>query len=121
MKKSEQIEMNFPDKTDTYDVKEMGMLFYPNSIYLYNSFIRDKLNPGTLDTELRKEGEITNIGCPFCKNGFLKLITVKPRYSGGLGRVARTQHHTGNWYEYVCSNPDCSGKFSGEYTWMWID
>ncbi len=119
MEKSGQREMKF---AYTYDVKEMGKLTSPNSIYLYNSFIRDKLNPGILNTEPKKEGEITNIGCPFCKNGFLKLSTVKPKYSGGLrGGVAHTLHHTGNWYEYVCSNPNCNGRFAGEYTWMWID
>ena len=116
--KEGQVKMDF---TYTYKVEEMGTLLSPNTIFLFESFIRDKLKGNMLDIDSLGEEKTTKVGCPFCKDGLLKLVKVEPKYSGGPRRVLSVMHHVGNKYEYICSNPDCAGKFVGTYTWTHID
>jgi len=116
--KEKQGKMDFPY---TYSVKEMGTLMSPHTIFLFGSFIQEKLKGSMLDAVSFDEEKITKVGCPFCKDGFLKLVKVEPQYSGGPRRVPSVMHHVGNRYEYVCSNPKCDGRFVGTYTWMYID
>lgn len=116
----EQIAIDFKER---YNVEQMGRLISPNTIYLFESFMEEKLrvSGGLLASLLSEEEKTTDVGCPFCQEGFLKLTKVKPQYSGGLSKVPTTKHHVGNEYEYVCSNPKCDGRFVGSYTWMHID
>jgi len=113
-----QAEMEFSYR---YSVEEMGTLVQgTKTISLFSSFIKDKLSGSLIDTEpiFREGRRIIKVECPFCKKGFLKLKEVRPHYGGGLGGSPRKMHHTGNEYEYVCSNPDCAGRFIGRYIWM---
>lgn len=117
----EQGEMNLPC---THSVGEMGILISPHTIYLHRLFLRDKLQPPIFGVGLGwHQQEITNIGCPFCREGFLKLEEVNPAYSGGPhpDPVPSSMHHIGNRCKYICSNDECDGIFVGIYQWMWID
>lgn len=114
-----QLEIEFKER---HTVEQMGRLISPNTIYLFESFMRKKLRLwGLLDTTLSDEEKTTEVSCPFCQQGFLKLNKVKPEYNGGPGSAPTVKHHVGNRYEYLCSNPKCDGKFLGDYTWMHID
>lgn len=105
-----------------YPLEEMGHLMAPDMVSLFDSFLRDKLDVSNLDAALAKyEKGDTNIGCPLCKNGTLKLVEIEPVYSGGMARVPSTKHHVANNYEYRCSNEECSTLFLGRFQWMWID
>lgn len=106
-----------------YSAEKMGITIAHHTIFLFDSLIQKKLRPCSLEIfpTLSEKEKITNIGCPFCEKGFLKLSKIEPKYSGGLGRVSSTQYHVGNNYEWVCSNPECDGKFLGDHTWMYID
>lgn len=122
MKKEEkQGKMNF---SFTYKKEEMGILGYGSKeIYLFDSFLRDKLGASSLDTEpiFAKKDKLTKVGCPFCNEGFLKLDSIKPNYSGGPGRTPRTLHHSGNSYRFICSNEQCRAIFYGSIKWLYID
>lgn len=110
--------------THTYEVKEMGVLMGERAIFLFDSFIQEKLGRGSrLDVQFvsREKDKTTKVGCPFCKKGLLKLDGVVPRYSGGPGSTPMIMHHVGNRYEYSCSSAGCGARFSGTYTWMYID
>lgn len=118
MEEGKQVEMEL---SYTYPVEQMGALIspeiLPHTVHLSESFLRDKLRvSGWLDERrlLRKEPEeVTNIGCPFCRKGSLKLIMVEPVYSGGLSPTPSSMRHVANKYEYVCSTDECDGRFSG--------
>lgn len=119
-KKDKQREM---DLSYTYSVKEMGILIGEKIVHLFDSFIREKLGGSIFDAQaiFEKKDSITKVGCPFCKEGFLKLEKVEPDYSGGPHAVPMTLHHVGNKYEYSCSNSNCPARFYGTHTWMYID
>lgn len=121
--KEKQAAMEF---THTYKVEKMGVIMssnMPHIIFLFSSFLNDKLKASLLDADpvFRKNDGLTRVGCPFCKKGVLKIKTVKPEYSGGLARMPSTLKHTGNHYEYICSNQECDGMFVGSHTWIHID
>ena len=118
--KEKQGKMDFPY---LYDVKEMGIPGYGGKeIYLFDSFLRDKLGASQLDADpIFRKKDPTQVGCPFCKTGFLKLEMVKPNYSGAPGRVPRELYHSGNSYRYICSNDNCKAIFYGNYRWLYID
>ena len=108
------------DPGHNYPVEEMGILMGPHQIFLFESFLGKVLGAGHF-SYLPEEKTLTKVGCPFCKEGFLKIVDVKSTYSGGPGRAPAIMHHTGNEYNFQCSNPSCDGKFFGTYTWMYID
>ena len=102
----------------------MGSLMgkdYPHMIYLFSSFIGQELGMGNKFLDERKINTITNVCCPFCDTGSLKLSRVKANYSGGANPLPPTKHHVGNSYEFRCSNEECDARFFGSYTWMHID
>lgn len=116
----QQLSMELPQ---LYSIEEMGTThpLTPKTIYLHPSFVGNKLGGGSL-VLLEEVGRGTNIGCPFCREGRLKLAAVTPEYSGGPRSFPpSTMHHVGNKYEYRCSNPECEGRFVGTYIWMHID
>ena len=111
--------------TFTYSHKpeEMGYVPMPEQlphwIYLFPSFISEKgLSVSRLFDGI---GQLSNVTCPFCKNGVLRLAKIEPIYSGGANPHPSTLHHVGNKLEYDCSNTVCDATFSGNYRWMWID
>ena len=99
-----------------YLEKEMGKVLGSKTMALKQSFLRDVLLPQT-----ERKDEVTKVGCPFCKEGSLKLESKKPKYSGSPRPTPTTLHHVGNDYEFSCTNLSCSGKFLGTNTWMYID
>ena len=99
-----------------YTPAEMGTLIDTKTIMLNGSFLEDVL----MRTPL-KVGKATEVICPFCKRGNLKLNRIEPQYSGGPSPTPTTLHRTGDTYEFSCSGLDCAGRFSGTYTWMYID
>lgn len=110
-------------KPKLYPIKTMGTLSGEKMIFLHSSFLKDKMGARQLDAapimpELRL---VRKIRCPFCKQGILEVVEIKPLYSGGRSMLPGTMHHSGNEYKFKCSNPDCSGKFFGQYKWLWID
>ena len=119
-KNDKQLKMEF---TYTYPIKKMGTLIDPYTVSLFESFMEEKLNVGRFDVLSPSEkSKFTKVACPFCKKGFLKLLSVEPRYSGGPRPMPAALYHTANHYEFVCSNnPECKGRFIGTYTWMYID
>jgi len=117
----EQIGMEF---IYIYPVEEMGNLISPETISLSESFLRDKLRVSPHDVSpsyLSEEKKLTKVGCPFCKEGALKLMKIEPEYSGGMREAPAVKHRVGNRYEYGCSNPACNAEFFGTYTWRLID
>lgn len=94
-------------------IEEMGFLVasesLPHSVSLSSLFLTKHLGVTRFDNT----SSTTNVGCPFCKEGRLRLINVDPTVSHG--------HHVGNGYSYDCSNGSCDGTFSGSYRWMYID
>ena len=107
------------DFTHTYPIERMGVLLRPHKmIHLFELFIREKMGASSLD-EFSPEKVITEVGCPFCKKGLLKLTGIEPKYSGGI--PPPMPRHVGNFYKYDCSNQKYGGKFFGTYTWMYID
>ncbi len=115
--KQEKITLNY-----SYKSEEMGhilMLELPHWMYLFPSFISEKGLP--VSRLFDGIGQLSNVTCPFCKNGVLRLAKIEPIYSGGANPNPSTLHHVGNKLEYDCSNPVCDAIFSGDYRWMWID
>ena len=111
MVEEQQIEMELPY---TYSVEEMGAKIAPNTIHLDESFMRDKLKVSIFDGSPDRKKETTNIGCPFCNKGFLKLVSAYHE------RVSNRSAPTNTQYEYTCSNDECDGIFSGLYRWRRI-
>lgn len=111
MAEGRQIEMEFPY---TYPVEEMGIKIAPNTIYLFESFMRDKLKVSIFDGSPDWKKETTNIGCPLCNKGFLKLVSAYHEHDSMRSPPVVTQ------YEYTCSNDECDGTFSGSYRWRRI-
>jgi len=107
----------------TFPIEEMGILIPPTTIQLSSKFLQDELGVMRFDAhpDWQEGGKVTHVGCPFCKQGFLKLGKVEPEYRGGMDPLPQTKEHTANKYEYVCSNNECNGRFFGVYQWMWID
>jgi len=118
IERKKQLEMELPYQ---YKVREMGTLESPHKIRLFGLFIRDKLKGNPLDANPVFQEERKKVVCPFCENGFLKIKTVEPIYSDacGLGPEPKTKEHShsGNSYEYICSNPGCDATFHGRYEW----
>ena len=119
MNEEKQTEMELPY---TYSVEKMGFVVdpqsFPHTIHLSKLFIRDELGASMFDGKPGWEKEeVTNIGCPFCKKGRLKLIKVERVYSDDLSPTRGETKHIGNDYEYVCSNDECDGRFFGTYEW----
>ncbi len=88
---------------------------YPCYVSLAEGFLKMKMKAMLSDFDRRqeKEGKITDIGCPLCRRagreGSLKLKSVEPVYRS----FKEKDVHIGNRYEYVCSSPDCQGRFAG--------
>ena len=119
MPQEEQLSMALPYR---YQPGQMGSFMGSDAhaLYLFESFIRDKLQMGSR-LDAREIGKVTSINCPFCETGFLKLIKVDPKYSGGASPLPATQHYVGNSYEFLCSNEECDCRFFGSCTWLHID
>lgn len=113
--------MNFADSGEDsrqfYMVGEMNGgkaqdSHYPHVVFLSASFLKKVMNARFSDWEDQspKIGQETNIGCPICKQGGLKLHSIERVYSKSpkKGNVI-----SGNFYKYSCSNADCQGKFMG--------
>jgi len=108
-----------------YPQAEMGYTIdaeEPHKVFLHESFLEEKLKASGSNLGGFSGGTVTNVGCPFCKKGSLKLEKIQPHYAGNprVG-IPSIMHHVGNSYEFVCSNSKCDGRFSGSYTWMYID
>lgn len=67
------------------------------------------------------EGEVSNIQCPFCKDGCLKLAGIEPvmdrEYPYGWGDE---MVHIGDDYLYACTNESCDALFAFEHIWHHI-
>jgi hypothetical protein len=98
-------------------LNKMGHEIGKKFVYFYASFLRDYLHAGQLDATDDMFIKSYDIICPYCKS-VIKLVSIKPDYSGGMGRVPLTLRHTGNNYDYECK---CGATFHGHYQWMWID
>jgi hypothetical protein len=114
----EDIQLNY-----LYPLEEMGHVPMPEEaphwMLLHKWFIRDKnLQTSNYAAEIKK---LTNVTCPFCKVGVLRLIKAEPFYSGGLGSRPSALRHVGDDLEYDCSNEKCDAKFEGRTQWTWID
>jgi len=92
----------------------MGMLTGGKSLKLSSDFLRDSLRVRPSDTEL-DIGKLSNVLCPFCEKGILKLVSISPEYQ----IVFPQRYHTGNSYVYEC-NQECGGLFTGTYSNTWI-
>jgi len=88
-------------------------------VFLSEKFISEKLNPQQTYQNSTPNEPPTNVICPFCREGRLKLKTVEPRYSGGPNNFVSKKDHVGNDYEYGCTQ--CEASFKGSVTWMYID
>ena len=107
----------------SFPAEKMGIRLgsNPHHLFMHRGFM-GKIGqlgfPGDLG---RQPGDITDVECPFCKEGRLKVLSVQPVYSGGARSVPVTQQHVGNQYAFVCSNDKCDGRFFGTHQWLWID
>lgn len=110
-----------PQKPVLFPLEEMGVEIGKKHIFLWNGFMPKSLQVCQLDATFFKEAKLTNVTCPYCKKGLLRLEEVKPVYSGGMHPVPPIMRHTGNEYSYICSNQECNAHFFGHYQWMWID
>ena len=97
-------------------LEKMGRLIYDKTIILKESFLTDVLMAASLQV-----GKATNVVCPFCQKGFLKLNQMEPIYSGGVHPRPAIKEHTGDTYEFICTGEDCKGKFEGTYIFKNID
>lgn len=87
-------------------------------IIFYEDFLCGELNMGDPCDE-RSVGKITEIFCPFCKKGHIRLKAVEPILSG-RARDSGPKKRVGNNYEFDCSE-NCGATFSGQTEWMKID
>ena len=115
-------EKNEQAKIIKYPPGNMGILLIPHKmISLHESFIQEVLRKGKRLEEtnpvFREEEIMTQVGCPFCERGVLKLESIKEILSPE-SKLAPIGTHIGNHYKYGCSNPDCEAKFIGDYTWF---
>ena len=94
---------------------KMGYEISPKYVSLFQSFMQI-IGAGQFDAEYLTI-ERQKIVCPYCGK-YLKLIKVKPVYSGGINTVPSTLRHSANNYEFRC---DCGVNFFGTYQWLWID
>jgi len=112
-----QMEIKFPR---TFNPEQMGCVFPKdcgNKIRLNSSFMKKELGLGGMDdNSLFSPGQITEVLCPFCKQGSLKLKRIAPAYSDG-GYGFGTVYHIGNDYEFECS-AGCGADFFGNIQWM---
>ena len=92
----------------------MGMVSGDKTIKLSKDFLRDSLRAKISDTEM-EIGKLSNVLCPFCEKGVLKLVSIDPDYQ----MVFPQMYHTGNHYVYECSE-ECGGLFTGDYSNTWI-
>lgn len=109
---------------ESHPIEEMGIMLPSGRFLLSERFIEEVLRPPSSWLFQIRQEELKGrpkVRCPFCKAGFLKLVSVKPTYDGGINPVPRVLHHVGDECEYTCSNEDCGGKFFGRRQWMFID
>jgi len=106
-----QMEFEFPKK---FDPKEMGFVIADsgNTIFLSDIFISRELGLGQWSVDSFFSGRKTDIFCPFCGVGFLRVVILTPIYQMG--------HYVGIGCEFDCSN-SCGGFFCGSVQWMYID
>ena len=105
-----QMEFRFPK---IFKPKEMGAVAPPEIgkfISLDSSFISNELIKGV------SPGKNTDVCCPFCKKGYLRLIKVEPIYSSGSDPYG-PKYYVGDSYKYDCS-AGCGARFSGKVQWM---
>jgi len=98
-------------------LKEMGHEIGKKHVYFWDNFLREKLHTGQFDATDDMFIKSYDIVCPYCGK-YLKLMEIKPDYSGGMAKVPFIMHHTGNDYTFEC---ECGAHFFGHHQWMWID
>lgn len=90
-------------KIKTFIVDEMGFEMSNGSVSLRAVFIREHLNSC-------QEGGNTNIQCPFCQKGVLRLVRKLEIYQGNTN-----SKQVGNCFYCECNK--CCKEFNGEYQW----
>lgn len=112
-----QMPLEFPKK---FKPEQMGFVIGTKSIVLNSSFIGKELGLGGMGgIDLSSIGKLSEVFCPFCQRGKLRLKSVKPVHSSGSNSFG-TSHHVGNEYDFDCSE-GCGAMFSGEIIWMFVD
>jgi len=113
-----QLELSLEQKQlRRFSLEQMGRQIYPFFIELKEEFLKNKLGASSIDKLLGQE-EKTDVCCPLplCGTGVLEKRRVEPIYSR-----ARKRHHTGNFYQYVCTNTKCKARFEGIYSWSNVE
>ncbi|MFC1678458.1 hypothetical protein ACFLZ9_01830 [Patescibacteria group bacterium] len=112
-------------KIKKFSIEEMGVLHgNPKLCYLQldPGFVRNHLAEEVIFEEKKKTGgdfKVSNVECPFCQNGFIRLMFSGPAFDTGIigenpfkpgdeGKLA------GKSYQYECTNKKCIAKFKGE-------
>jgi hypothetical protein len=83
-------------------------------LYIFNPEISKRLPQHII-------GQVSKVQCPFCNEGYLKLVKIEPRHSGGLRGNFGTQEHVGNDYRYGCTDENCGATFFYSCTWCHLD
>ncbi|MBU2540105.1 hypothetical protein KJ786_03015 [Patescibacteria group bacterium] len=116
---SGQKKIEFPKK---FEPHEMGMVSpfgnRSKSIILYKDFLIKELDMGD-PCDDRSVGKVTEVFCPFCNKGHIRLTKIEPIFSRGARSYGNLKH-VGNIYEFDCSE-NCGAYFSGSFEWMKID
>ncbi len=119
---SNQMSFDFPKK---FEPELMGVVLEIGGsimISLNNSFLTEELGLGCYgNLDHARVGKETEIFCPFCQKGKIRLKEIKPLFSSGSASRCGPRLHVGNNYNLDCSNDECDSSFTGEVTWMYID
>ena len=114
-----QMEIKFPKKFNSKKMGYVCSLEPGKAIYLNSSFISKELGLGGMgNIDNISLGKNTEVFCPFCNNGHIRLKSITPLYSSGSANMG-PRYHVGNYYEFDCS-AEYGAIFLGSIEWMHI-
>ncbi|MFC1678459.1 hypothetical protein ACFLZ9_01835 [Patescibacteria group bacterium] len=115
-----------------FSIEEMKLMMFeedPPNMWIQDDFVSEHLTEWVIriekiHTDDPEELKVSNVRCPFCKQGLIRIINIKPDFSyGAFGRQGPLprSHHTDNNYHFDCTNEDCGARFYGSECIMRID
>ncbi len=96
------------------EMKLMGRVSDENGkVYLFESFLEKLIRSMGLNVENVSswKNRSTEVDCPFCKKGILKLVRIVPRATGGPRQYPPEMLQLGYVYTFECSK--CRRRFIG--------